>query len=133
MSCGNAEDHTKVLAIVPSACLQESTRPLPQPWPAASGPLASALRPLPVRGFLKWIGAVSKQVTANLPEEDAAKPLLHGPFGLDAHGFRVVVADYHRLVGRDQPGGLGLVVPPAGPAFLHEFLEVAVVAASRAR
>ena len=68
-------------------------------------------------------------VGGDLPEEDAAEPLLHRPLGLEGDRLGVVVADHHRAVGRDQPGVLGLVVPAAGPALLLlELVEVAVVA-----
>ena len=82
------------------------------------------------RSFLERVGVIGHEVGADLPEEDAAEALLHGPFGLDGDRFGVVVADHDLVVGGDQPGVLGLVVPDARPAFFFlELVEVTVVAA----
>src|SRR5262249_1464608 len=87
------------------------------------------LVPFPPRGFLEGMGAVGEAIGMDLPEEDAAEALLHGPFGLDGDRFGVVVTDDDRPLGGDQPGILGLVVPAAGPALLAlELVERAVVA-----
>ena len=70
------------------------------------------------RGFLERMGAVGQAVGGDLPEEDAAESLLHGPFGLDGDRLGIVVADDDRTSGEIQPGVLGLVVPLRGPALL---------------
>ena len=49
--------------------------------------------------FLERIGAVGHSVGGDLPEEDSAEPLLHGPLGLDRHRFGIVVADDDGVVG----------------------------------
>src|SRR5262245_37301411 len=91
-------------------------------------PLAGRLLPLSMRRLLERVGSVGQPVAMDLPEEDSAEAMLHGPLGLDRDGLGVVVADHSGVLLRDEPGVLGLVVPLAGPARITlQLVEIGVI------
>src|SRR5262245_1385976 len=82
--------------------------------------------------LLQRIRSIGYQVPANLPEENPAKPLFHGPFSFQGDRLGIVEANYGGAVGRKCPGVFCFIVPTAGPPLiLDQFRDVVVPAAPR--